>query len=430
MIVTDHFVYIHVSRTGGTFLNKLILEQVPGARMIQYHGHLRDLPGEFSGLPVIGFVRNPWDWYVSMYCDYKRKQQYVFQIISDRGVLGFQETVSRFLRLGDNSQRSKRLLDLLAKAAPIRINARAPARRHLPGLRSEHFANYPENTGYYSWLFQLMFESETPHRILIGRFENLREEALRLFEQTGTPITKSISDYLKGARPLNPSPRPKSFVGGYPPKLEQLVAEKDKYLVDRFGYRLSEEDKYPKTDFFRHLGTVDVRALTDRMKNLPESLWESENKIKPNKFARLNDTNHIIFRYINNPDNVFDFSDHPVLWNEWRDMLVPIMEQAAESLGYQDYRFPRVMFARLPAGGEVSGHSDGEASHYIHKIHVPLITNPKTLFRVGQKEKHLPVGEIVEVNNKRNHAVRNDGECDRIHLIFECYNMDDYGKPG
>ena len=75
MIVTDHFVYIHVSRTGGSFLNKLIMENVPGARMLQYHGHLKELPAELSHLPVIGFVRNPWDWYVSMYADYARKQQ-------------------------------------------------------------------------------------------------------------------------------------------------------------------------------------------------------------------------------------------------------------------------------------------------------------------------------------------------------------------
>ena len=34
------------------------------------------------------------------------------------------------------------------------------------------------------------------------------------------------------------------------------------------------------------------------------------------------------------------------------------------------------------------------------------------------------------MNNKRIHAVQNDGTTDRIHLIFECYSMDDYGKPG
>ena len=428
MIVTDHFVYIHVSRSGGTFLNKLFMDLVPGARMIQYHGHLKNLPREYAALPVIGFVRNPWDWYVSMYCDYRRKQQYVFQILSDRGVLGFQETVSRFLKLGDDDDRSRRFLDLLSKAAPVTINPRNPGRRQVPGLRSADFASYPENTGYYSWLFQLMFESEISHRIHIGRFENLREEALRLLEETGTPITDEISAYLREARPLNSSERPKSYVGGYTPNLEQLVADRDRYIVSRFGYTLKEAKNYPKAEHFRHLGAVDVGPLIERVKKIPESLWDSEDEVKPNKFARLNDTRHIIFRYINFDDNVFDFSDHPVLWEDWKEILLPIMDRAAASLGYGDYRFPRVMLARLPAGGEVSGHSDGEASHYIHKIHVPLVTNPETIFRVGQQHMHMPVGEIIEVNNKRNHAVRNDGDCDRIHLIFECYNMDDYGK--
>jgi len=429
MIVTEYFVYVHVSRSGGTFLNKLILEQFPGARKIQYHGQLRDLPAEYSELPVIGFVRNPWDWYVSMYFDYKRKQQYVFQILSDRGALGFQETISRFLNLGDNSVHSKMLLNQLTQAAPTKIAARNPGRRQIPGLRAEQFANYPENVGYYSWLFQLMFESDDPGRVRIGRFENLREETLRLFEEAGTPITNGITNYLKEAKPLNSSRRPLSYAPGYPPALAKLLAIKDSYLLDRFGYGFEEASKYPKADFFRHLGSVDVEGLTERVRKIPDAQWDSEDKAKPNKFARLNDTSHIIFRYIETTENVFDFQDHPVLWDEWKDMLSPIMQQAAKSLGYKDYRFPRVMLAKLPAGGEISEHSDRDASHYIHKIHVALLTNPGTQFRVNRETTHMPVGEIIEVNNKRNHAVRNAGSCDRIHLIFECYNMDDYGKP-
>lgn len=428
MIVTKHFVYIHTSRTAGTFLNKLVLEQVPGAQMIQYHGHLRDLPEEYSDLPVIGFVRNPWDWYVSMYCDYRRKRQYVFQIISEGGALDFEATVSRFLNLGDNSDQSKKLLNQLSRAAPTFIDARRPGPRHLPGLRSEHFADYPENVGYYSWLFRLMYESEHTHRIHIGRFENLREEALRLFELTGTPVSPGARTYLKETAALNRSPRPDNFVGGYPPDLEQLVADKDKNLIEEYGYDFSEPHNYPKTDYFSHLGTADIGALRDRVGSLPESQWESEDENKPNRFARLNDTSHVIFRYID-ADKPFDFREYP-LWDDWKDLLLPVMEQAANSLGYKSYRFPRVMLARLPAGGRISGHSDGGASHYVHKIHVPLTTNAETIFRVGQQKKHLPIGEIVEVNNKRNHAVRNDGESDRIHLIFECYNTDDYGKPG
>ncbi len=274
-----------------------------------------------------------------------------------------------------------------------------------------------------------MFESERDHQVRFGRFENLRKDALRLFEETGMPITRGISSYLEAAKPLNASSRPSTFVGGYIPELEQLVADKDRYLIERFGYEFSEAYKYPKTDYFKPLGSANVEALVERVQNIPESAWESENEAKPNKIAQLNDTRHIMFRFVTNSDNVFDFSDHPVLWNEWKDVLLPVMEQAAEKLGYTDYRFPRVMLARLPAGGDISAHSDGDASQHIHKVHVPLITNEKTLFRVGRQEMHMPVGEMIEVNNKRVHAARNGGATDRIHLIFECYNAKDYGKP-
>ena len=429
MIVTDRFVYIHVSRTGGTFLNKLIVNQVPGARMLQYHGHLEDLPEAYAHLPVIGFVRNPWDWYVSMFSDYRRKGQFVFQVLSNRGTLDFDRTVTRFLNLGDGSPNSRRLLQHLTRIAPKVIDARRPARNHLPGLRSAHFANYPGGIGYYGWLFRLMFRSGRGQAVRIGRFENLREEALRLFEETGTPITNRITAYLRDAPPLNPGPRPKNFVGAYGPELEQLVAEREAAIVGRFGYECSETGNYPKTDYFRHLGSANIAALVRRVREIPESLWEAQNEAKPNKIAQLNETRHILFRFITDTERVFDYSDHPVLWNRWKDELLPIMKQAAEKLGYRDYRFPRVMFARVPAGGDITGHYDGEASHYIHKIHVPLITNDQVLFRVGRKEMHLPAGEIYEVNNKRVHAVSNRGTTDRIHLIFECYNTADYGKP-
>ena len=236
MIVTDHFVYIHVSRSGGTFLNKLMFEHVPGARMIQYHGHLKDLPAEYSHLPVIGFVRNPWDWYVSMFFDYRRKQQYVYQVLSNRGSLGFQATVSRFLRLGDRSDESNHLLGILARTAPRQISTVRPPRNHLPGLRADHFASYPENTGYYSWLFRLMFETDSGAPVHIGRFENIRQDALRLLEETGTPITAAARAYLAQSQPLNKSPRPPSYGGGYNQELADLVAAKDRTIVDRFGY--------------------------------------------------------------------------------------------------------------------------------------------------------------------------------------------------
>ena len=430
MIVTDYFVYIHTSRTAGTFLNELILEHVPDAQMLQYHGHLGDLPEKYAHLPVIGFVRNPWDWYVSMFFDYRRKQQFVYQIISEGGALSFAATISRFLMLGDKSEQSKRLLGQLADAAPRNINARKPAHNQNPGLRSEHFANYPDNTGYYSWLFKLMYESDRQHDVHIGRFESLRDEIRRLLLITGTPITEGIDTYISEAEVLGSSSRPSDYVGVYRPQLEQLVTDKDQFLIGQYDYDFSAGVIFPKAEFFNEMGPVDVKDLISRVKSIPESLWQAQNENKPNKYTTLNLTQHIIFRFINSMDNVFDFTDHPVLWDEWKDVLLPIMEQAARRLGYNSYRFPRVMFARLPAGGEIAHHKDNAASHYVHKIHVPLVTNPATTFHVGEQARHLPVGEMVEINNKNIHAVQNGGSEDRIHLIFECYSTEYYGKVG
>lgn len=429
MIVTDHFVYIHTSRTAGTFLNKLIMEHVAGARLIQYHGHLKNLPAKYAHLPVIGFVRNPWDWYISMFHDYRRKQQYVYKIVSDGCGTQAEDVIERFLNLGDGSVLSKSLLSQLVVAAPTEINLRTPPRLRNPGLLSSHFANYTKDMGYYSWLLKTMYETTDSRELNIGRFENLREETLRLFELTGTPITNAVRSYLREEKPANSSDRTKDFIGAYPPDLQRLVADKDSVVVEQFAYKFADNrwDEYPKTDFFRHLGSTPVSNLLERVQKVPESTWVSENEGKPNKLNNLNDAQHIMFRYVNGFEDVFNYRDYPI-WEEWKDSLLPIMEQAAASLGYTDCRFPRVMLAKLPAGSNIFPHTDRKASHYIHKIHVPLITNPGTMFHVGDQTMHIPAGEMYEVNNKRNHAVDNNGEIDRIHLIFECYNAEDYGK--
>ena len=67
MIVTDKFVFVHFPRTGGTFITAVIMRLFPSAREIGYHLPRFLLPNEYSHLPVLGGVRNPWEFYVSWY---------------------------------------------------------------------------------------------------------------------------------------------------------------------------------------------------------------------------------------------------------------------------------------------------------------------------------------------------------------------------
>jgi len=237
MIVTDYFVYIHTSRHAGTFINRLIMENVSGAQMLRYHGQLKHLPPQFKHLPVIGFVRNPWDWYISMYFDYQSKNQYIYEIVSEGGKADINETLKRFVQLGNDESDATHTRKLLFQAAPKDLNQTQPMRYLMPGLTKNDFAQYPQNVGYYSWLYKNMHEINNNLVGNIGRFENLRKELLRLFEETNTPISSKMSKYINDQKPVNSSSRDKSYAQYYTDELVELIAKKDQWIIDQYHYK-------------------------------------------------------------------------------------------------------------------------------------------------------------------------------------------------
>jgi hypothetical protein len=179
-----------------------------------------------------------------------------------------------------------------------------------------------------------------------------------------------------------------------------------------------------KTQTIRRLGQVDIAKLREAVAAIPEPLWDSENRDKPNRFDALDSTRHIVFRFVRNFQDWRDSYDRP-LWAEWRGLLEPVMQQAAAPYGYQRGEFPRVMLARMRAGGIIQPHKDANpAAKWPHKIHVPIQTNDQVVFTVEGTGYHFAEGEAVEVNNMGVHSVANGGTTDRIHLIFEYFDPD------
>ena len=71
MLIHDRFVFLHVPKTGGRFVRSALLGELPECRELsgggaRHYGWER-IPAEAVGRPVLAFVRNPWDWYVSWY---------------------------------------------------------------------------------------------------------------------------------------------------------------------------------------------------------------------------------------------------------------------------------------------------------------------------------------------------------------------------
>lgn len=179
-----------------------------------------------------------------------------------------------------------------------------------------------------------------------------------------------------------------------------------------------------KTTSIRRLGPVDIAALRAAVLALPESVWEAENAGKPNRFEALDRTRHIVFRFVDSVRDWRSSHDRPA-WAEWKDLIEPVLRQAVAPYGYARGEFPRVMFARMAPGGEIKPHRDANAAaKWPHKIHVPLLTNEQVTFFIEGTGYHMPEGEAAEVNNMGVHAVKNDGDTDRIHLIFEYFDPD------
>lgn len=60
MIVTNNAIYLHVPKTGGTWMRSIL-------QPIAIEEHRHELLMEPADVPVCAFVRNPWGWYVSSY---------------------------------------------------------------------------------------------------------------------------------------------------------------------------------------------------------------------------------------------------------------------------------------------------------------------------------------------------------------------------
>ncbi|MEM8661774.1 MAG: hypothetical protein AAGF35_12895, partial [Pseudomonadota bacterium] len=107
MLVTNRFVFMHLHKSGGTFVNRFIRAHFPEARMIGYHLPYSELPEAHANLPVFGLVRNPWSYYQSWYNFQtgKQRRNLLFNCVSNQGTLDFQASISNLLMLSEDSER-------------------------------------------------------------------------------------------------------------------------------------------------------------------------------------------------------------------------------------------------------------------------------------------------------------------------------------
>jgi hypothetical protein len=232
MIATGRFVFLHLHKSGGSFVTECLLRFFPDARRLGYHLPASLLPPDLRALPLLGFVRSPWSYYVSWYAfqSQRPRPNALFRIVSDGGSLDFKASVRNLLELGSDPQRLERVLAVL----PDRYGEAGF------GLNLPNFALAPirgSGLGFYSHLFRYMHAAPGLDPV-VGTCENLRADLLGFFERYGIDTPAALREFVQSAPPRNASSHG-DWRGYYDRELADLVAMRDASVIERFGYRFA-----------------------------------------------------------------------------------------------------------------------------------------------------------------------------------------------
>jgi len=231
MIATGRFVFLHLHKSGGTFVNECLLRFIPDARQLGYHLPRHMIPPESAALPVLGLVRNPWSYYVSWFSFQAARNQpnALYRILSDEGRLNFRDTVSNMLQLGSSPIH----LDRLVKALPASYGNRGI---NLPGFALSQIRG--TGCGFYSYLYRYMFGSDDAS-LVIGQMESLRRDLPRMLESVGQTVSAPLREFIESASPRNTANHA-HYADMYDDELREMVAERDAPLIARHGFRFGD----------------------------------------------------------------------------------------------------------------------------------------------------------------------------------------------
>ena len=435
MIVTDRFVFVHMHKTGGQTINKIIGHCIDDHHVVGYHYPIAELPDDARELPVVGIVRNPWDWYASWYAFNRRPgiRNQLFEVVSAGGAADFKATVTNLVQLGSDTPESAAHRAQLSQLLPDALEGNRGA-----GLTSSSMQELADaNCGYLSWLFFRMLGDPDSERLEIGRFENLQHDFLEIMYRLDVTQADAMRTAFDNQARANVS-RHSHYSHYYDDELRDLVATRHHALIEEYGYEFQPlkpagahydfpDDAYAdgergfhkllgRADNFLRLNeTLDTTAISKKVDQIPAERWAESDRRKIFNVHR----NTQSLSLVHFEDYKYDEPEYRDLYSELEEEIAPIVDYIASY--YRNNGFiVRAMLAKLEAGGQIPKHTDaGYSLMNCHRVHLPLITSEAVDFFVGGETVQMRAGELWEINNATEHAVSNNGTEDRVHLIVD-----------
>lgn len=169
----------------------------------------------------------------------------------------------------------------------------------------------------------------------------------------------------------------------------------------------------------RDLGPVRHLSLRAKVLALEPQIWR-ENLVRQESFDVHRHTESVVLLFI-------EFDQWPSIvvkreagWAHLADVAMPLIEDIVHAHYQPGGTVARAVVARLGPGARIMPHTDSHPSfHRGHRLHIPLVTNPRVRFTIADKPYALLEGHAYELNNQKPHSVMNNGATDRMHFIFD-----------
>ncbi len=286
MFVSDKLVFIELQKTGSTHVRHLLTELLGGSLEGKHNAPTPEILDQ--GLPILGSVRNPWSWYVSLWTYGCSKKGVLYQRLIDPA--RWQTKNKQVDTSGDDDDDEAPA----GRAQPgLKKGKGMGMRKPLPPLASaERAANFwyadPGNVeafrewmavvmspaarrivesgyrrnpiskccGLMSYRYFKLFVRDTDQlgpeykslamvkrldeeRCWVNHFiqsERLEDDFLKALAASGVVLTDEQIANVRSARKRNVSERPLPTNAYYDETTIRLVQERERFIIEKFGY--------------------------------------------------------------------------------------------------------------------------------------------------------------------------------------------------
>lgn len=205
MIINNTFGFIHIQKTGGTYIRR-VMEKAYGEENLLFfaakidpycgnsspHHTFNETPTEYKHLPMFAFIRNPWDWYVSWF--------HFFSVLPNIRMAAGQDW-----------------LDWWAKNKKKGFKQTVIENIDRYNKQIQNFTNFPN----------------TPPNLALKNFDNLTTETLNYIKTYGN--TQRAVDMASRFGVVNKSEH-NHYTTYYDKELEQLVRDEYNTIINMFNF--------------------------------------------------------------------------------------------------------------------------------------------------------------------------------------------------